>query len=117
MPDLTLGTPGGWGSAAKYEIHLLITSQVVLQSKEGADRPFTMRATRLDLSWIWSRGEWSLIWSFHGHRYRKSKGDWSPHEQGYMSDHDIDLPGWVQPLIEANAPSRPPVATVTGGGR
>lgn len=112
MPDLVLGTGGGWRSAAKHEVHFLITSDLILRSKEGASRPFTMRATRLDLSWRWYRDEWHLNWFFHGHRWRTTKSDWSPHEQGFMSDQDIDLPDWVLPLAEANAPLSAPVVIV-----
>ncbi|MEV1201691.1 hypothetical protein [Microbispora rosea] len=113
MPEIRLYTHG-YRPSARHEVDFDITSEVILESKPGVARPFTMLATRLHLSWSWHTsgwraGEWHLFWGFHGHRYRKTTSDWSPHEQGFMSSGDIDLPDWVQPLIEANAPTAPPV--------
>ncbi|WP_030506419.1 hypothetical protein [Microbispora rosea] len=116
MPDVRLHVHGH-RPAAKHEVDFDITSKVILESKPGKSRPFMMLATRLHLSWSWHTsgphaGQWHLMWCFHGRRYRKTSDDWSPHEQGFMSDWDIDLPAWVQPLIEANAPTAPPVVVL-----
>lgn len=120
MPELRLRSGGPLRQAAQHEIDFDITSEVILASKPGVSRPFTMLATSLHLSWTWHTsgrfaGEWHLSWHFCGRRYRKTKGDWSPHAQGFMSDLDIDLPDWVQPLIDANAPQTPPVVAAGGG--
>lgn len=119
MPDLRLRTDG-YKPAAEHVVEFDITSELVLETRPGVSRPFRMLATRLHLSWSWrtegrNAGQWRLFWCFHGRRYRKTSDDWSPHEQGFMTELEIDLPDWVQPLIEANAPTRPPVATVTEG--
>lgn len=112
-PDLVLHEERG-NTAAEYTVSFAITSHLELTTKPGNSRPFTMRATRLRLHWWWRDGEWRLIWSIFGHRYRKTKNDWSPHEQGYMNDDYADLPDWVIPLIDANAPTTQPTA---GGAR
>ncbi|MBP2704471.1 hypothetical protein JOL79_11660 [Microbispora sp. RL4-1S] len=111
MPDLRLHADK-FGAEVRHEVDFDITSEVIIESKPGSSRPFTMLATRLHLSWYWTGDEWRLMWSFRGRRYRKTTGDWSPHVQGFMSDWDIDLPDWVRPLIEANAPTAPPVVIV-----
>lgn len=96
---------------AEYTISFAITSHVELTSRpDRHGRTFTMLATQLRLSWGWRDGEWHLFWSIFGRRYRKTKNDWSPHEKGYMSDYDIDMPAWVQPLVDANAPAMQPTA-------
>ena len=114
MPDLRL-LVHSLDAAARHTVNFDITSEVILETRPGLPRPFRMLATRLRLSWSWHTegrraGEWDLFWGFYGRRYRKTTGDWSPHEKGFMSDREIDLPDWVLPLIEANAPTRPPVA-------
>ncbi|MEV7805074.1 hypothetical protein AB0O28_19195 [Microbispora sp. NPDC088329] len=116
MPDLRLMVHS-LDAAARHEVRFDITSELVLETKPGVSRPFRMLATRLRLSWSWHTsgrhvGEWHLFWMFHGHRYRTTTGDWSPHEKGFMGDREIDLPDWVLPLIEANAPMAPPVVIV-----
>ncbi|WP_101784263.1 hypothetical protein [Nonomuraea indica] len=113
-PELVLRGERPYSSPAKYTVHIAITSHVELTTKPGVNRPFTMRATRIRLTWLWHNGEWDLLWFIKGHRYRKTKNDWSPHEQGFMTEHDIDLPEWMLPLIEANAPVMEPTA---GGAR
>lgn len=107
-PSLVLRGERPYSSPAKYTVNFAISSNVELTTKPGVSGPFTMRATRLRLTWLWRNGEWDLLWMFFGHRYRKTKNDWSPHEQGFMSDRDIDLPAWVLPLIDANAPTMTP---------
>lgn len=113
-PDLVLRGERDWSSAAEYTIHLSITSHIELTTRpDRHGRTFTMRATRVRLSWSWRHGEWQAGWAVFGHRWRKTEGDWSPHERGYMSEHDIDMPDWLAPLIDANAPTMQP--TVGGG--
>lgn len=110
MPDLALGgrTRYDRRDVAEHAMNITITSPLEMSTRHGDSRPFTMRATTLTLSWSWRSGEWQLWWAFHGHVWRKSKNDWSPHERGYMHDWNADLPDWVLPIIAANAPTAMP---------
>ncbi|MET8866474.1 hypothetical protein ABZW11_26350 [Nonomuraea sp. NPDC004580] len=109
-PDLELRGERPYSSPARYEANFAITSELLLTTKAASPRPFAMRATRLRLIWTWRGGEWELIWMFFGHRFRKTTNDWSPHEQGLMTSREADLPEWVLPLIDANAPTMTPTA-------
>lgn len=115
-PTVALASRGQhtWSPPAEVSVDFELTSHVELTSRPDSVRPFTMLATRLHLHWWWDGGKWRSGWSIFGRRWRKATNDWSPHEQAFMSEYNIDMPDWVRPLIEANAPTMTPVVPEGG---